>query len=48
MFPTTVGMNRSGNAGAAFKGSVPHDCGDEPNYLFHALSCTLCSPRLWG
>ena len=48
MFPTPVGMNRSGMLRVISFLRVPHARGDEPQREASASTPTACSPRPWG
>jgi len=48
MFPTHVGMNRGGNAGAATGLNVPHTRGDEPERAWKVLFAPIHVPHTRG
>ena len=48
MFPTGVGMNRTGGQAVEVSGNVPHRRGDEPTYPLMILGPLACSPQAWG
>ena len=48
MFPTGVGMNRTGKGKEMPGYNVPHRRGDEPNWEKKCDFDLQCSPQAWG
>ena len=48
VFPTGVGMNRTGTFSPLARPCVPHGRGDEPAQYAIVQAKKECSPRAWG
>ena len=48
LFPTPVGMNRVTQKLKVLTGTIPHACGDEPDWPCWTMPLSAYSPRLWG